>query len=131
MQLTAGLVATIALALLTLAVRLIRRHPVSFEIFAQDALAAFGVGVAVGLVAVPTVGITWAFIHHNSTLSPAIIAPYDQNGLMFSIIAGAAAALYLAVKAYLDHMPRRDKKTSPPPDASPDDGLDTMTEHLD
>ncbi len=107
MQLTVGLGVTVILALLTVGLRLVRRHPVTFESFAQDALAAFGVGVAAGLVVVPTIGISWAFVHDNSRLTPAIIAPYDQNGLMFSIIAGAAAATYLAVKAYLEHMPPR------------------------
>jgi len=105
MQLTVGLIVTFVLSLITLAVRLIRRHPISLELFAQDALVAFGVGVAVGLVVVPTVGITWAFIHHNSTLTLAMLAPYDQNGLMFDLIAGAAAATYLAVKAYLERLP--------------------------
>ncbi len=107
MQLTIGLIVTFALAIATLSVRLFRRHPISLELFAQDALVAFGVGVAAGLVVVPTVGITWAFIRHNSTLMPAMLAPYDQNGVMFDLIAGAAAVTYLAVKAYLERLLRR------------------------
>jgi len=132
MQFTAGLIVAFALALITLAVRLVRRHPVSFEIFAQDALVAFGVGIAAGLTIVPTIGISWAFIHGHGTLTQAIIAPYDSNELMFELVAGAAATMYLAIKAYLEHMPRCTvTKPEDFPDVPDAAGLDATDEPVD
>lgn len=104
MQLAIGLICAVILSLIALTLRLIRRRHFDLDEFAQDVLISFGVGVAVALIIVPAVGISWAFIHNHSQLTLAMVTVYDQNGLMFSLIVGAAASAYLALKAYIDRV---------------------------
>ncbi len=120
MQPSAGLVITALFFTASVVAWVAYRHPISFDLLSQDALVAFGVGIAVGLIVVPAIDIPWAFVRHGSTLTLPMLTAYDQNGLMFSLIAGAVASAYLALKTYADRFPRRPK---------PDDSASTDDDH--
>jgi len=63
------LISTTFLFVIALATRFRRKRPFTAETVIQDGLASFGVGIAFGLVAYPTLSVVTAFVGNGSALA--------------------------------------------------------------
>ena len=73
------LISTTFLFVIALATRFRRKRPFTAETVIQDGLASFGVGIAFGLVAYPTLSVVAAFVRNNSTFTPSRRAGSDAQ----------------------------------------------------
>lgn len=106
-----------ALPLLALAqlIRLRRHQPLTAELFVQDTLISFGVGIAFGFVGYPAGTITLEFIKDGSKLTPRMIAAFDPNQIVVSMVLGALASAAVAVFEYVKRVRRDDGVKIAPP----------------
>ncbi len=82
-----------------------------------DIVLAFTLSSALGFLCVPTIGVSWDFVTHGSTLTLAMLKPYDERVIMGSLFIGTVALVVIAAWGYCERLPR-DKKDKKPPDAT-------------
>lgn len=104
------LTSTAILFVTALVARLRRGRPFTAETVTQDGLAAFGVGIALGLVVYPTLSVVAAFVRNGSRLTPQMLSGFDPNTLLISLVIGAFATTVLAVFEYIRRVWRQEEQ---------------------
>ena len=104
------LISTTLLFVIALATRFRRKRPFTAETVIQDGLASFGVGIAFGLVAYPTLSVVTAFVRNGSTFTPQMLSGFDPNSLLISLVIGAFATTVLAVFEYIKRVWRQEEQ---------------------